>query len=102
MVKRLMILLSFSIRLISIFLNIGPKLTKNLNTSIKTLLDYNKNTIFFPQITENEILCTVNSLKNAIAGCAQIQTFKAKRSLQYYLKPLTHLINKSIHQDISR
>ena len=52
----------------------------------------------FPEITENQILCTVNSLRNARAGCAQIPTFIAKRSLQYYLYPLTHLINKSIHQ----
>ena len=57
-------------------------------------------TFFFPEITENEILRTGNSLKNASSGWEHIPTFIAKRSLQYYLKPLTHLFNKSIHQGI--
>ena len=84
------------------FVEIGPKLTKNLNLSINPLsyLNNNTNSIFFPEISENEILRTVNSLKNASAGWDHIPTFIAKRSLQYYLKPLTHLINKSIHQGI--
>ena len=42
----------------------------------------------------------INSLKNASAGWDQIPTFIAKRSIQHYLKPLTYLINKSIHQGI--
>ena len=42
----------------------------------------------------------INSLENASAGWDQIPTFIAKRSIQHYLKPLTYLINKSIHQGI--
>ena len=82
------------------FVEIGPKLTRNLNSSINPLsyLDNNTNSIFFPEISQNEILGTVNSLKNISAGWDHIPTFIAKRSLQYYLKPLTHLINKSIHK----
>ena len=46
------------------FVEIGPKLTKNLNSSINPLsyLNNNTNSIFFPEISENEILRTVNSL----------------------------------------
>ena len=43
------------------FIDIGPKLTKNLNSFINPLsyLDNNTNSIFFPEISENEILRTV-------------------------------------------
>ena len=78
------------------FVEIGPKLTKNLNSSIDPLSYLNNNTssIFFPEISENEILRTVNSLKNASAGWDHIPTFIAKRSLQYYLKPYIDSFNQ--------
>ena len=84
------------------FVEIGPKLAENLNTPIDPLsyLDRNCNSIFLPEISENETLRAINSLKNASAGWDQIPTFIAKRSIQHYLKPLTYLINKSIHQGI--
>ena len=50
--------------------------------------------------SNKETLRAINSLKNASAGWDQIPTFIAKRSTQHYLKPLTYLINKSIHQGI--
>ena len=69
------------------FVEIGPKLAENLNTPVDQLsyLDRNCNSIFLPEISENE---------------TEIPTFIAKRSIQHYLKPLTYLINKSIHQAI--
>ena len=78
------------------FVEIGPKLTKNLNSSIDPFNYLNNNTssIFFPEISENEILLTVNSLKNASAGWDHIPTFIAKRSLQYYLKPYIDSFNQ--------
>ena len=84
------------------FVEIGPKLAENLNTPVDPLsyLDRNCNSIFLPEISENETLRAINSLKNASAGWDQIPTFIAKRSIQHYLKPLTYLINKSIHQGI--
>ena len=84
------------------FVEIGPKLAENLNTPVDPLsyLDRNCKSIFLPAISENETLRAINSLKNASAGWDQIPTFIAKRSIQHYLKPLTYLINKSIHQGI--
>ena len=82
------------------FVEIGPKLAENLITPVDPLsyLDRNCNSIFLLEISENETLRAINSLKNASAGWDQIPTFIAKRSIQHYLKPLTYLINKSIIQ----
>ena len=84
------------------FVEIGPKLAENLNTPVDPLsyLDRNCNSIFLPEISENKTLRAINSLKNASAGWDQIPTFIVKKSIQHYLKPLTYLINKSIHQGI--
>ena len=84
------------------FVEIGHKLAENLNTPVDPLsyLDRNCNSIFLPETSENKTLRTINSLKNASASWDQIPTFIVKRSIQLYLKPLTYLINKSIHQGI--
>ena len=61
------------------FVEIGPKLAENLNTPVDPLsyLDRNCNSIFLPEISENETLRAINSLKNASAGWDQIPTFRS-------------------------
>ena len=52
------------------FVEIGPKLAENLKTPVDPLsyLDRSCNSIFLPEISENETLHAINSLKNASAG----------------------------------
>ena len=52
------------------FVEIGPKLNKDLNASINPLsyLDINNNSIFFPEITENDTLRTVTKVSHRWMG----------------------------------
>ena len=58
------------------------------------------NSIVIPYINEKDITQVVNSLKNSGAGWDFIPASIAKQSIQFYIKPLTCLINSSFQNGI--
>ena len=49
---------------------------------------------------EIEVVSIINSLNNSSPGWDSIPAKLAKRVLNYYIKPLTFLINQSFHDGI--
>ena len=56
--------------------------------------------MFIPYITENEIIEVAKSLKNSSPGWDSIPANIAKPSIEYYIKPLTRLVNSSFQNGI--
>ena len=56
--------------------------------------------MFIPYITENEIIEFSMSMKNSSPGWDSISANIAKPSIEYYIKPLTRLLNSSFQNGI--
>ena len=84
------------------FVQIGADLACNFNKSVNPLsyVSGTADSIFIPYITEHEIINTITALKNSSSGWDLIPTSIAKQAHQFYIKPLTHLINSSIELGI--
>lgn len=84
------------------FVEIGPKLAKNIKCTENPLryVKHSLNSMYLPDVDENEIINIINSLKNSSAGWDALPAFLAKRSVKYFIQPLTYLINQSIRLGI--
>ena len=63
-------------------------------------LQFNVNSVVINHIEESEFVIIINTLNNSSPGWDCIPAKLAKRVLNYYIKPLTFLINQSFHDDI--
>ena len=88
--------------LIKYFVQVGPRLANKINntTDPLTYVTSSVNSIFIPYVSENEITEVIQSLKNSSAGHDSILASIAKPLIQYYVKPLTHLINSSFENGL--
>ena len=89
--------------LITIFVSIGLKLASyQTPTTLNPLnsLQFNANSVVLDHIEEIEVVRIINSLNNSSPGWDCIPAKLAKRVLNYYIKPLTFLINQSFHDGI--
>ena len=85
------------------FVSIGPKLASHQKpTTLNPLksLQFNANSMGIHHIEESEVVRIINSLNNSSPGWHCIPAKLAKRVLNYYIKPLTFLINQSFHNGI--
>ena len=84
------------------FVQVGPRLAKNImnTTDPLTYVTPSVNSIFIPYVSENEITEVILSLKNSSAGHDSILASIAKPLIQYYIEPLTCLINSSFENGL--
>ena len=85
------------------FVSIGPKLASyQTPTTLNPLnsLQFKANSVVIDHIEEIEVVRIINSLNNSSPGWDCIPAKLAKRVLNYYIKPLTFLINQSFHDGI--
>ena len=80
------------------FVSIGPQLATNISSSTNHMVYMNTvaNTIFIPDITTIEVMNVILLLKNSCAGWDDIPAYVMKRCINVYIKPLTHIIDKSM------
>ena len=84
------------------FINVGRSLAKNIHSNIDPLLyiESNIHTIHVPEISEHEIMSVITMLNNAAAGHDELPASIMKQCAEFYIQPLTRLINMSIIQGI--
>ena len=84
------------------FVSIGAELSKNITSTIDPLSFVTpiQNSMFMPELSENEVKTVILDLNNSAAGWDNFPTFVAKKCVDGYLTPLTKIINKSISQGI--
>ena len=58
------------------------------------------NSIFIPDITTIEVINVILLLKNSCACWDDIPAYVMKRWIHVYIKPLTHIIDKSIKEGV--
>ena len=58
------------------------------------------NSIVIPTISETEVVAAIKILKNTSAGHDEVPPHILKQNVQLFIKPLTHLVNSSIKNDI--
>ena len=63
-------------------------------------IDITEHSIYIPPPTTTEIKQIIVSLKNSSPGWDEIPAFLLKTCSNYYVKPLTYIINKSIEEGI--
>ena len=63
-------------------------------------LQFNANNVVIYHIEESGVVRLINSLNNSSPGWDCISAKLAKRVLNYYIKPLTFLIDQSFHYGI--
>ena len=81
----------------NLLVSIGPKQAHDLSGDINPLSYVNNvvNSIVIPTITSLEI-----RHKNSSPGWDDIPATIAKRCIEYYINPLTHIINNSIKEGV--
>ena len=80
------------------FVNIGPELASHITSTVNPL-SYINNVMYsiaIPNTSEYEIMQIILNLKNSSAGWDEIPALMAKKCIQAYIKPLTHIINMSL------
>ena len=84
------------------FVQVGPRLANKIHNTTDPLTHVasSVNSIFIPYVSENEITEVVQSIKNSSTGQHSIQSSIGKPFIQYYVKPLTRLINSSFENGL--
>ena len=86
----------------SFFVNIGPDLSKKISPTDIDPLTYikesNAHSIFMSPVTTDEVQRNIITLKNASAGHDNIHSNILKKTYQFYLEPLCHILNLSLQQ----
>ena len=59
-----------------------------------------QNSMYMPELSENDVKNIILSLENSAAGWDNFPTFMAKQCIDGYISPLTSIINKAITQGI--
>ena len=63
-------------------------------------IDTNIHSIYIPDISKNEIITVINTLKNSAPGNDEMPASILKHCIETYIDPLTYLVNLSINQGI--
>ena len=84
------------------FVNIGKSLAQQITSTINPLsyIDTNIHSIYIPDISKNEIITVINTLKNSAPGNDEMPASILKHCIETYIDPLTYLVNLSINQGI--
>ena len=84
------------------FVSIGPQLASNISSTIDPLTYVNNTmeSIVIAEITFNEVRNVILSMKNSSPGWDDIPAFVTKQCVDYYVVPLTYIINKSLVEGI--
>ena len=82
------------------FINIENSLSKKIKSDVDPLifLKPNVNPLYIPQVTSYEVEHIISSMNNSAAGYDEMPSSIMKQCVEYYIKPLTFLINMSITQ----
>ena len=82
------------------FINIGNSLSKKIKSAVDPLifLKPNVNPLYILQVTSYEVEHIISSMNNSAAGYDEMPSSIMKQCVEYYIKPLTFLINMSITQ----
>ena len=82
------------------FINIGNSLSKKIKSDVDPLIFQkpNVNPLYIPQVTSYEVEHIISSMNNSAAGYDEMPSSIMKQCVEYYIKPLTFLINMSITQ----
>ena len=76
------------------------KITSTVNPM--TYISNIENSIFVPDVTENDVWNVIAQLKNSSAGWDHFPAIVAKQRINGYITPLTHVINVSLAPGLSR
>ena len=82
----------------SIDTELASKITSTLNPM--TYISNIENSIFVPDVTENDVWNVIAQLKNSSAGWNHFPAIVAKQCINGYITPLTHVINLSLIQEV--
>ena len=84
----------------NLFVSICPKLAHDISSDVNLLSYVNNvvNSIFIPTITILEVRNIISSTKNSSHGSDDNNPYIAKQCIEYYIYPLTHIINNSIKE----
>ncbi|KAK9880586.1 hypothetical protein WA026_011826 [Henosepilachna vigintioctopunctata] len=84
------------------FAKIAPEMCKDLKGNVHLdKIKRNEKSIFLFEVTENELIATVNKLKNGRSfGHDNISMYIIKKSVQAYVKPLCFVINHAFRTGI--
>ena len=84
------------------FTTIGSKLSSTISCTVNPMsyVDIREHSIYIAPTTTTEIKQIIISLKNSSPGWDEIPAFLLKICSNFYVKPLTYLINKSIEEGI--
>ena len=84
------------------FVNIGKSLAQQITSTINPLSYINTNihSIYIPDISKNEIITVINTLKKSAPGNDEMPASILKQCIETYIDPLTYLVNLSINQGI--
>ena len=84
------------------FVSIGDKLASKITSNINPLSFVNNipNSMVMSEVSPNEVLQIIHSLKNSSPGWDDIPTSMAKQCVNNFIEPLTYLINKSFSSGI--
>ena len=63
-------------------------------------INTNIHSIYIPDISKNEIITVINTLKNSAPGIDEMPASILKQCIKTYIDPLTYLVNLSINQGI--
>ena len=84
------------------FISIGPELASNISCSVNPLsyiINVN-NSIVVPFVVQNEIRCIISDMKNSSPGWDEIPPQYAKLFVNFYIEPLTYIINLSLMEGV--
>ena len=84
------------------FVSIGPTLTSNITCSKDPLTYVNGivNSIVVHNVTSIDIRTVISSLKNSSLGFDGIPSFVANQCIDYFIEPLTYIINMSFMEGV--
>ena len=63
-------------------------------------INTNIHSIYIPDISKNEIITVINTLKKSAPGNDEMPASILKQCIETYIDPLTYLVNLSINQGI--
>ena len=86
----------------NLFVSIGPTLASNITCSKDPLTYVNGivNSIVVHNVTSMDIRTVISSLKNSSPGFDGIPSFVANQCIDYFIEPLTYIINMSFMEGV--
>ena len=84
------------------FVSIGPSLAKKIQSNVSPMSYVNNvpNSIVILNISQNEVLSVISSLKHSSPGWDQMPASILKPCVNNYIAPLTHIINQSLIEGV--